>query len=265
MNPAADDRAAVPDGRDGGSEATPFWRQRSWLLSAAFVAMIVLLAAASRVIPDEGADASAADLDGTNGPLTSGVRTADGRPQGCRTDDSSSAVPTSAPAGVVWKKIDLYAVPTSRTAGPLKTSRAVWWCFAHTPLGAVLAAHTIPVHMSGPDWRPVAREQLVPGKARNTFAAQRSSFADADGAEGQVGSYAGFSLSDYSQQAATVRMLIKFPQGGFGSTSVSVRWSGGDWKVLPRGDGSLHSSLVEAQNNGDFIMWGAQRGLPEQR
>jgi hypothetical protein len=147
----------------------------------------------------------------------------------------------------------------------------VWWCFAHTPAGAVLAAHIIPSHMSGPDWRTVAQEQVVPGRGRDLFVFKRStvrddapgggrgtgsgSRPDAGSGSSSVASYAGFSVPAYSGGAATVELLLKTAQG-YATTSVSLRWSGGDWKVRPSDNGALHTPVKAVQGTNGHLLWG---------
>lgn len=252
-------RKRIPDDR-------PFYKQRSWLGSAAYLALLgvmMLVALVADVLGGESAS-SAKDgpdpLAGLSGPLSPGdpqhVRGGpEGRPDGCRTEDRSAAKPTSPPADVRWREISMVMVPTSPSAGPLHTDD-VWWCFAHTPSGAVLAAHVIPVKLSGDAWRTVAEQQIVPGERRDRFVTRKSAAGAADPESSAVGRFVGFSVTSYAQDSATVRLLLTNPVGGHLSTSVSVRWRDGDWKVALQDDGALYSSVIRTKPAG-FVMWGA--------
>lgn len=158
-----------------------------------------------------------------------------------------------------WRDLVSVRVPTSASAGPLHTDGAVWWCFAHTPTGAVLAAHVIPIQLSGTAWRAAAEQQLVPGEPRDRFLAAKAEEAEEAGEtpspKSDIGRFAGFSLTSYTPESATVRLLVTHPAGGFVSISVSVRWRDGDWKVTPLDDGSLYSSARQARPDG-FSAWG---------
>ena len=132
----------------------------------------------------------------------------------------------------------------------------MWWCFAHTPTGAILAAHIIPIEASGPDWRTAAEQQIVPGEARDRFVARRIASDPADPAVSASGRFAGFSVRTYSAEAANIRLLVTDPIGGYLSTSVSLRWRDGDWKVSLQADGSLYAFAAQAESDG-FVMWGA--------
>ena len=186
----------------------------------------------------------------------------DGRPQGCRTDDSAGdALPKSAPKDISWHTLGIARVPVSASAGPTRASGPVRWCYAHTPVGAALAATVIPSQMSGSGWNTVSRQQLVAGRGRDLFEFQRSIVRNIDSAArsggASVGSYAGFSVTSYTAQTANVSLLIRTGQG-YATTAIRLRWSGGDWKVVPDDGGSLHTPVTTVQGSPNgFILWGA--------
>ncbi|CAL9615065.1 hypothetical protein SUDANB108_05739 [Streptomyces sp. enrichment culture] len=250
----------------------PYWRQRGWQVSAAFLGVVVLLSGIVALTAGRGTADDRAGAPPSRGPLSGSPAMKDGRPDGCRTDDGSAGTPLTAPPDDVdWRALGVTRVPVSASAGPTLTQGPVWWCFAHTPAGAVLAAHIIPSHMSGRDWRTVAQEQVVPGRGRDLFVFKRSTVRD-DAPDGgpdtgsgsrpgtgsgtsSAASYAGFSVPAYSGTAATVELLLKTSQG-YATTSVALRWSGGDWKVLPSGNGALHTPVKAVQGTNGHLLWG---------
>lgn len=239
-----------------GADA-PFWNHRGWILSAAFLALVLVMSVVTWLTSTEDGQ-GLRDTGAENpGPLTpaAGGQGADARPAGCRTDDADTARPTAPPPDIDWRPLGGAKIPVSPTAGPLQAHGPVLWCFAHTPLGAVMAAHTIPSHMSGADWRTVTEQQVVAGTPRDIFVAQRSTVPEGQGEAGAVGSYAGFAVTAYSPDEATVRLLIKNGSGGYGSTFVVVQWDGGDWKVRPRTNGALYTSMTSVSGNAGFVMW----------
>jgi hypothetical protein len=123
-------------------------------------------------------------------------------------------------------------------------------------MGSVMAAHSILSHMSGADWRTVAEQQLVAGENRDEFISQRSNVST-ESQRQQAGVYSGFSISSSTKNSTEIRLLIKSPGGSLGGTTVSMRWSGGDWKVKPQASGSLFSSLTSATSAEGFVRWGA--------
>lgn len=245
-------------------ESGPYWRQPGWQLSAGFLALVVVIGglvalttAATGGIGGETAEAAAA----SEGPLSAGAPLTGGRPEGCATDDSGGGGDAAAergPEDIEWRTLGVGRVPVSPSAGPTRFQGALWWCFAHTPAGAALAATVIPSQMSEAHWRTVTEQQVVAGAGRDMFEFQRSLSPDTarrrDGSP--ASSYVGFSLTAYTPGAATVSLLIKGGQG-FTATSVQVRWSDGDWKVQPLIDGSLYTEMTTVQDTNGYLLWGA--------
>lgn len=231
----------------------PFWTQRSWQLSAAFLA-IVLVVGAVAVVVSGGDDAAPAS---NKSPLSVSSLTPEGRPLGCHTDDTTGE---TVPKDVTWKAIGVSKVPVSPTAGPTHTTGTPWWCFAHTPVGAVIAAHSITAQMSEAGWKTVAQEQLMPGEGRNLFVFRRKTISGTGEERSRdatdPSSYAGFKVRDYDAKEATVTLLIKNSQG-FMATSIDLEWSGGDWKIVVNGNGTLYSGLTAVQNAAGYHLWGA--------
>ncbi|BCK67376.1 hypothetical protein Srufu_013290 [Streptomyces libani subsp. rufus] len=179
------------------------------------------------------------------------------RPADCRTDDSDQEKPTASPKDLYWKPDGTSLVPMSKSAGPLKFDGPVWYCFAHTPMGAVLAVHAITDHFGYPRWREVVERQLVPGPGRDAFIAERSRQTEKPGS-GQLegGGYAGFSVLAYNKKEATVMVLVRMPNAEqYGSLSATVRWQDGDWKVLPDSHGAVYSGGSHVDGTNGFVTW----------
>lgn len=234
----------------------PYWKQRGWQLSAGFLGIALVLGGAVALASDRDAPGDRGSA-ASEGPLTSGTVPKGARPEGCRTDDGAGeTLPTAAPEDIDWRTLDVMRVPVSASAGPTRIQGALWWCFARTPVGAVLAAHIIPAQMSGPHWQTVTRQQVVPGEGRDMFEFKNSILRGPSPRPGQSSdvSYSGFSVTSYTRGSASVELLLKTGQG-FATTTVDLRWSDGDWKVLPYRDGSLYSPLELAQGAGGHLLW----------
>ncbi|WP_338017753.1 hypothetical protein [Streptomyces adustus] len=241
-------------------ESGPYWKQHNWQLSAGFLGLVVLLG--GFVALTSGGDGDGASAAASDGPLSAGAAPKDGRPDGCRTDDSAGdALPTSAPKDISWHTLGVARVPVSASSGPTRTTGPLRWCYAHTPVGAALAATVIPSQMSGSGWKTVSRQQVVAGRGRDLFEFQRSTVPNIDSVEQSpglaVGTYAGFAVTAYTGRAAQVSLLIRTGQG-YAQTTIVLRFSDGDWKVVPDGDGSLHTSVTTVQGNpSGYVLWGA--------
>ncbi|MET7681084.1 hypothetical protein [Streptomyces sp. NPDC005423] len=244
-------------GEERSEESGPYWKQRSWQASAGFLALVVVMGVITALTSGSGTD-NRVKAPASKGPLSGTVAKKDGRPGGCRTDDSAGdTIPTSVPKDISWHTLSFGRVPVSASAGPTKIQGAVWWCFAHTPMGAVLAATVIPTQMSGSQWRTVTDQQVVAGQGRRMFVFQRTAVPDTDAtnAAPATSSYAGFRVTSYTSRAASVTLLIKSDQG-YATTTVYVRWSGGDWKIQPDGSGGLYSQMASEQSAVGYTLWG---------
>ncbi|SER74582.1 hypothetical protein SAMN04487983_102178 [Streptomyces sp. yr375] len=240
----------------------PFWRQRSWIIAAGFLLLICFTAVINMISspgdPDTGGE-TAADAAPTRSASASGAgdNAAENGEDGDCPRQQSGEEPAAVPADLAWEDVGGAFLPTSSTSGPLRRTDDGWSCFGHTPTGAVLAAHVIPSQMSGPRWREVARTQLVPGSGQREFIAARATVSDAEAgaSPGELGTYDGFNVLDYTADRATVQLLVRRPDGAYVATSVAVSWQSGDWKLAPQSDGALTSAFVAVSGTTGFVVW----------
>jgi cytoskeletal protein RodZ len=69
----------------------------------------------------------------------------------CNVSPGDQTVPESAPAGVTWQIIGYIAFPSSKAAGPEVVTGDIARCFAHSPLGALIAMVQIDDRVAGCD------------------------------------------------------------------------------------------------------------------
>jgi hypothetical protein len=238
----------IPDEAD---EERPFWRYRRWQLSAVFLALALGVGTATAIGGGDDASSRAAPV---SGAVIGGLGPDGSRPQGCRTDDSDQRVPTVAPRDITWRVLNGAKIPVSASAGPLKTTGPLLWCFAHTPMGAVMAAHVISRQMSGPHWRTVSQQQLVPGLSRDYFDAMRESLED-PGPEQATATLAGFRVVRYSDRTATIRVLVRHATTLHVCVDYTVDWDGVDWRLRPLSTGGLHTRVTPVVSLVGFVLW----------
>ncbi|MFJ8017572.1 hypothetical protein [Streptomyces sp. NPDC096339] len=249
-----------------GEWEKPFWQQRGWLISAAFLIAMVLIGGYVALTGSDTDDNSASPKSPakTSAPANTpsslpSSGTAEGRPAGCSTNDADQAVPKQSPADLKWKQSDTDLLPVSESAGPRKYDGPLWSCYAHTPLGAVFAVHGISTHFAGPRWREVADQQMARGAGRDEFVKRRGALPADEakkGAPGSSGTYAGFSILSYSPTQATVMLLMQLPEKGYVSGTASVVWEDGDWKLRPTLTGSLLEGVAAVDGTNGFVIWG---------
>ncbi|MGW8949455.1 hypothetical protein [Streptomyces sp. NPDC055709] len=262
----------------------PYWKTRDWMLSAGFLSAVVLIAVATQAgDPDRDASGPAAGQPPrVAAPLSSDVPdpTADGEdgedgedgaegkegnegeeneePDG----DADAQPPGDAgepdaprpPDDLRWEAVGRTLVPVSDSVGPTRRAGGVRAGFAHSPMGAVLAAHVVSAALGQDTWRETSRLQMLPGPNRDVFVRERVAAGDPPG-QGPPASYAGFSVLHYSAEEATVHLLIRLPEGGYTATSLSMAWQDGDWKLAPRSDGSLTSPFIAVLSSDGFALW----------
>ncbi|MFC8349731.1 hypothetical protein [Streptomyces sp. NPDC057280] len=249
----------MPRTRRPSKPDTPYWTHRSWQASAAFLAVVALASAV--VFFTSGAEhgGSAQALPRTS--ATSEVRVNPCQTQ-TQTQTQTQAQPQAqggdkAPADLRWGTVHGTRVPVSASQGPARRESPLWRCFARTRAGAALAAQIICSQMSGPAWRLATQEQVVPGQGRDRFAAKREFVQDAaESAAPATVTWAGYRTLSYEGRSATVGLLIKTAQG-YAATSVQLRWTDDDWKVLADDDGSLYSRLTTSVVPAGYTLWEA--------
>ena len=247
-----------------GEWEQPFWQQRGWILSAGFLVVLLVLAVLFAVTGDGGArgrrdrrSEAGADLDRRRQP--GGEGGSDARPAGL---PHRRPRPGQAHRGhratSDWKADGTGLVPVSKAAGPLKYDGPVWSCFAHTPMGAVMAAHSITDHLSYDGWRKVVEQQVVPGTGRDALIASRSQEADKSPRARRTPAATPASLS-----CRTTRRRDRDGPGPWhGRRRLRLRlgnrgWHDGDWKLAPDPDGTIYTGVAQVSGTDGFVTWEA--------
>ncbi|WP_229403235.1 hypothetical protein [Micromonospora okii] len=236
---------------DETEAAGPFWRHRRWQLSAGFVVLALCTGTVAALVGAGDTGSRAAPV---ARPVIGALAPDGSRPQGCRTVDSAQRIPNAAPRDITWRTLNGAETPLSASAGPRKTTGPLLWCFAHTPMGAVMAVHTISRQMSGPDWRTVSDQQLVPGLGRDYFDAMRGSMEES-GPSQTSNKLAGFLVVKYSPRTAVIRVLIRQATMRYFSVDYTADWSGVDWQLRPLNSGGLHNAAIPALSLAGFVLW----------
>lgn len=207
------------------------WLSTGFVLAAAFIGFIAVIATVLAVTSDT------ADKGGSGKGVSSTAETpaaiADGAscPQ---LADSELDLPTSAPTGVTWTLYGSVALPSSEEAGPAAAGKDVARCYAHTPVGALLANSQISVrYLAADDWLKVTRTQTV-GAGRDTYITDRTKAEETAvpvGDGGSHGQIAGFRFVTYNDTTAVIQTVWRFPDGQLQAATTTVLWQDGDWRL----------------------------------
>lgn len=206
--------------------------------------------------PTAGAGASTS----AGAPAEPAAETCAGWPNSDQAGDLTTAPPAS------WSFVGGIAVPSDPAAGPAFTD-PVRWCYAHTPAGALFAvvnhlAQSNPdagaalaalmdlTVASGPSKDElIGRYAVLTAKATSTIPPGQQIEA--------MPQIVGFHFLAYSPAVATVE-LANTNAGGLYSSTWTVQWESGDWKVAypyPLVQG-VSRQLPQPMNPGYFTPWG---------
>ncbi|GAB2785819.1 hypothetical protein [Streptomyces daliensis] len=235
---------ADPGTRAAADEPRSPWLRSGFVLAAAFIGFVTVIGGAvvltsdppTAPAKDEGATSARSSADPAADPDRSSSGSGGSGGGTCpELADKQQDVPTSAPRRVTWSLYDAVALPSSKASGPALAGRNVARCYAHTPVGALLASSQISVrYLAADDWRKVATAQTV-GAGRDAYIAERTkserksaTTEQGGGAHGQI---AGFKFVTYNSSTAVIQTVWRFPDGRMQAATTTMLWQNGDWKL----------------------------------
>lgn len=168
---------------------------------------------------------------------------------GCGDNNSgSSSNLSSAPEILSWVSVNGVWVPLSANDGPSGGTTA-FTGFGHSPQGAGIAAINQSVQLStalDSEWPSILSVVVMPGEARDTYAAYRALISVTSPVdESVVPTILGYGISEYGDNAATVKVYQRYPDESLGSSTVHMAWNGEDWRIdlPPAGSQNMVESL----------------------
>ncbi|MFC7344950.1 hypothetical protein [Saccharopolyspora griseoalba] len=159
--------------------------------------------------------------------------------------EGNQALPTRAPQ-VRWEVVQGIALPISQEAGPGMQGGAVAADYQRSPVGALLASMQISTRylvLPGDGWRQVTEHQVLPGPGRDAYIKARSSAGDDLGSARSQ--FAGFRFVTYTPDEAVIQLASRAANGGLVGTTVTVRWSEGDWKLELQPNGAVSPGATQ--------------------
>ncbi|MEU8052135.1 hypothetical protein [Micromonospora haikouensis] len=222
----------------------------------AIVLLAGLVAGLAVVLPpDDPALPTAADATATAAPPDSTSPA----------DQQQSPLPTSAPSDVTWELVGQTAVPVSASAGPRTRDGGVASGFAHTPVGALVAAAQITIR-SGfsagrASWEPTIQRQFEPSPDRDRLLATLRAAGESPVQPGDLSQIFGYQYQSYSPDTAVIGLVLSAPSVGtprYHVLSLSLRWHEDDWHVVAPPGGAWTSINRETSDLTGVVEWSAR-------
>lgn len=229
------------------------WSQPRFLLAAAALALLVAAAVVLAVLPPRAEGEQPA-------PASSATATAAAPAAGeedasiCGLPEGDQSVPVVPPPATSWDLVGTMAAPSApQTLGPGVEASGLRSCYARSPLGALYAATGFLAATTDPALRlPAFRDLTLAGPGQQR-ALDLLTGADPGGAGGGV-QVAGFSFLNYDATSAVIDVALRVEATPV-HLPVTVRWSGGDWKVVLPETGQPYEAIQPLPNLTGYAPW----------
>ena len=223
---------------------------KGWWISFAVIFVVIVCAIIIFVKP------ATKDDPGATGPITT-----DTAKTGCDVPARDTSSKPAMPKDLRWQAANGLTWPISDTYGPTQTKNGFGVCFAHSPLGAALAATTIAFSSYGAEGPRKAMEfYLIDSVGKPLAIASSNATASSSELTSRGLALAGFSITEYATDRASVSLVFSSPKvtTGFVATPVTLVWVNGDWrwKIPDNGVTDAVSYPVE----GGFVKWAGSNG-----
>ena len=234
---------------------------RRWTGIAAIgvVLLLIVVALFLLVRPRDGQSAQSASAPASSTSMTSSAPAAL-PPSSASTSRFDVSPPTAVPAGITWSLYQSVALPSSSTAGPLTLDGDIATGYAHTPVGALIAAANISTRYFlalDSDYRQAAEAMVAPGVGRDAWIALRAKeshpIADPAGTYAQI---AAFNFLSYSLADSVVQVATRAADGSLQAVPEHVVWVNGDWRLVLSPDGGQSTNAQPLPSLAGFVSWG---------
>jgi hypothetical protein len=233
----------------------PPWTRPGFVAAAVLVGLIVLAGLMVALWPSP--NSRQANPPGPGQPAD--TSTPDQRPA----TSLPTAVPTVAPADVHWQLVHQVALPVSASAGPYRSTDTTASGYAHTPVGALIAAAQISsrsaLHNGRAVWEPTLTQQFVPSPDRDSLLQALRAQPDTEAEPGELSQLSGFRYLSYTPDTAVVGLVDRAPgqSDTFYITTVTMLWQDGDWRMVAPPGGSWTAASQKLTDLSGVIAWGA--------
>jgi len=132
--------------------------------------------------------------------------------------------------------------------------------YSHNPAGALFAVTQLSARAAlapNGDWEKVIQSQVVSGPARDAGLAAGASrnVAPNTAASAALTQLAGFRIANYTDSAATVDLITRAKTGQLQTSTSTVDWVDGDWKLVFTPAGSVGTYPLVVPSLAGYIPW----------
>ncbi|MFF3857115.1 hypothetical protein [Micromonospora sp. NPDC002575] len=236
----------------------PPWARPGFVAAVALIALVLVagLVVGLAVVlrPDDPAP-----------PVGVGPTATAAPPDNTSTDGQRTTPPTAAPDDVTWELVGQTAVPVSASAGPRTSDGGVASGYAHTPVGALVAAAQLVVR-SGfsagrASWEPTIQQQFEPSPDRDRLLATLREAGEPPAQPGELSQIVGYQYQSYSPDTAVIGLVLRAPSAGtprYHVLSLTLRWREGDWRMVAPPGGAWTAINRETSDLVGVVEWGAR-------
>lgn len=234
---------------------------RGFMVSAGIVGLVAIMGVAVVGVilwPDQEEEApSTPEAAATADPAPESETAAPQNRSKCDLPDVDETMLPEAPE-TEWGFVGTMQAPSNEEAGPgIVSDTGLRHCYAHSPVGALMAASNIMAMGTDPDLVQEVNEEMVaegPG--------QEAALADLE----RNGTYedtplrttiVGFQVLGFGPNSSRVDIAVEASNGMFASVTTDLRWEEGDWKVALRDNGQPHIPVAQLQDASGYIPWSA--------
>jgi hypothetical protein len=220
-----------------------YWSAPIGVLSVVLLAAVVIGGGAALVFGGGGSARRSATAASARVPVSR---------SGCSLPAGShdvSSVELSPPAITGWHQVGNMEVPEApATLGPEHESGGWFYCYQHSPGGALLAAIDVWASGTGASATQVARHLAV-----NVTPEALGSDELPPGL-----SLAGYQYMSYTPREAVIEVVFDVYDRGDVEVTTPMVWVAGlgDWRLAVPASGSINSSVVDP-SLADYVPWGA--------
>ncbi len=244
------------------------WTRPSMFLAIAFLAFaliggaVVLLktrhstnATAAAVVTSPAAVTTATGSTAPSSRASTAASPAASSPAAALPDQT---IPVTGPPAT-WITVATLSLPTSPLYGPKVNDGTVMAGYQHSPTGALFAdADNHGLFSISPNWLAVTRSAVADTPGRVAFIKLRAPYGVAPNpSPGQLTQLAGYNFVSYTPDRAIFQLLREGVDGSFTTSTDTMIWQNGDWKILLQSNGE-GAPIASAPSADGYVPWKAQ-------